>query len=275
MISNIKCLVEACKLSKIPYEIAHPTGNILRVDFEKPLYFVNSSTPFNTSSESKLWSDKDYTQTLFQSVIKMSRHQAFFDPYSASHHEYKTVSQYTEIINRIELEFNYPIILKPNRGSEGVNVFEVSNQMDLRKAVETIFSQKNKDYDYILIAQQKINIKKEFRVIVGFNKILLVYEKDFSQAKFTGNLSPLHWEGARAIPITVPAVIDQIDSFITPLLNYQPINFAGLDVAYDVDNQLWLIEINSSPKFDIFVRDNGIEQIAKMYQTLFEMYLKQ
>ena len=47
------------------------------------------------------------------------------------------------------------------------------------------------------------------------------------------------------------------------------INYAGLDIALDKNGSYWLIEINSSPHYDIFVRDNG-QIVVKMFKGILD-----
>ena len=49
-------------------------------------------------------------------------------------------------------------------------------------------------YDYIFLAQEYISIAQEYRVLVYDNELQFVYLKDNSEADFTGNISPLHFE---------------------------------------------------------------------------------
>ena len=99
----------------------------------------------------------------------------------------------------------------------------------------------------------------------------MLYEKDKSDAKFAGNLSPLHWDGAKAKHITDSEIISEIKNFVRPVFEEIQINYAGFDIALDTNGEYWLIEINSSPNFEIFVRDNDRQIVVTMFKDILEI----
>ena len=111
-----------------------------------------------------------------------------------------------------------------------------------------------------------------FRSVFFNQKLVLLYEKDKSEAKFAGNLSPLHWEGAKAKHITDLELISEIENFVRPVFEEVMINYAGFDIAIDRNGEYWLIEINSSPNFEIFVRDNHRRIAVEMFKDILESW---
>ncbi|MBC1241401.1 YheC/YheD family protein, partial [Nostoc sp. 2RC] len=123
-------------------------------------------------------------------------------------------------------------------------------------------------YDYIALAQEFINIKSEYRAIFLNQELVLLYEKDISNANFTGNLSPLHWDGAKAQHISDAQILSEINNFARPIFEELDLDYCGLDIVLDEDNQYWLIEINSHPNYTIFTRDNGKEHVLKVFEKM-------
>ncbi|MEH2373886.1 YheC/YheD family protein, partial [Nostoc sp.] len=104
---------------------------------------------------------------------------------------------------------------------------------------------------------------------VFLNKeLVLLYEKDITNAKFAGNLSPLHWDGAKAKYINDPQILSEIANFAKPIFEELDIDYGGLDIVLDRDNQYCLIEINSHPNYSIFTRDNGEEPVLKIFEKM-------
>jgi len=270
MLTNIKMLLEACKNSSISYEILHPNQNLVKVIIsDRDYYFTNYSTPLTPQSVAEIFKDKQYFYQVFQDVVKMPRTLSFISPYcDEKYKEYLQFSSIDEIITEIEKNFELPIILKRNRGSGGSNVFRCLDSQQMRKALEYIFNINSKSYDYIALAQESINIVKEYRCVCLNGEQVILYDKDFSQAKFTGNLSPLHWEGAIAKQVKDSQVSEAISKFIKPIFQKMAIAYVGLDVALDDQGSYWLIEANSHPNFDIFIRDNGEDEIVKFFQKI-------
>lgn len=142
--------------------------------------------------------------------------------------------------------------------------------LEIRNALDRIFNVNSKNYDYVALVQESIHIVREYRSVCLKQEQIVLYEKDISQAEFTGNLSPLHWEGAIARSVTDLQTIQAIDRFIQPIFQKMAIAYVGLDIALDDRDQYWLIEANSHPNFDIFIRDNGENEIVKLFQKILE-----
>jgi glutathione synthase/RimK-type ligase-like ATP-grasp enzyme len=269
-------LISACKKSSIAYEILHPNQNVVKVILgDREYYFTNYSTPLTPQSVAEIFKDKQYFYQIFQDVVKMPRTISFISPYCDEKYlEYLEFPSIDKIIAEIERNFALPVIIKRNRGSGGNNVFKCVNLPEICKALDHIFNVNSKNYDYVALVQEPIHIVKEYRSVCLNQEQIVLYEKDISQAEFTGNLSPLHWEGAIAKQVNDSQVIQAIDEFIQPIFQKMAIAYVGLDIALDDQGNYWLIEANSHPNFDIFIRDNGEEEIVQLFQKILE-YLNQ
>ncbi|MCA6572844.1 MAG: alpha-L-glutamate ligase [Pseudanabaena sp. M38BS1SP1A06MG] len=275
MLTNIKMLILACQKSSIAYEILHPNQNVVKVKFgDREYYFTNYSTPLTSQSVAEIFKDKQYFYQIFQGVVRMPRTLSFISPYCDEKYlEYLEFSSIDKIITEIKKNFALPVILKRNRGSGGNNVFKCTDLLEVRNALDHIFNINSKNYDYVALVQEPIHIVKEYRSVCLNHEQIVLYEKDISQAKFTGNLSPLHWEGAIAKQIDDVHVMQAINQLIKPIFQKMAIAYVGLDIAFDNQGNYWLIEANSHPNFDIFIRDNGEEAIVQLFQKILE-YLK-
>ncbi|MBH8565387.1 alpha-L-glutamate ligase [Nostoc sp. CENA67] len=272
MLTNIRLLLEACKHLNIEFKCLHTNDNLVRVVInQKPYYFTNFSTPFLPQSISQIFKDKDYTYHLFKDKVNVPKTKAFLSPFCED--KYKIYLEHQDIdsiLEAIQKTFVLPVIIKRNSGSSGTNVFLCQNIEQVRFSLEKIFDVNSKEYDYVALAQEYIDIVHEYRAIVFKNKLLLLYEKSKAEAQFIGNLSPLHWEGAKAIHITETRVVSAIENFIKPIFPDFPIDYAGFDIALDKNGKYWLIEINSHPNFDIFIRDNNERIIVEMFKTILQ-----
>jgi hypothetical protein len=270
MLTNIKMLLEACKKLSIEYEILHPNQNLVKVKLsDREYYFTNYSTPLIPQSIAEIFKDKQYFYQVFRDVVKMPRTESFISPYcDQKYKEYLRYSTIDEIIAEIENNFELPVIVKRNRGSGGNNVFKCFDLLQIRNALDCIFNVNSKNYDYVALVQEPINIVKEYRSVCLNHEQVVLYDKDISQAAFTGNLSPLHWEGAIAKQVTDQSTIASINKFIHPIFQKMSIPYVGLDIALDDRQNYWLIEANSHPNFDIFIRDNGEDPIIGLFERV-------
>jgi hypothetical protein len=270
MVINIECLVSACTRLNLQYQFSDANKNVVTVTINGQKYlFANAATPFNTDSQANVFADKGFTHDLLSHLNIIPKTVGYPDPATdlqyQSYVEHKNMGK---ISDNILNNFSLPVIIKKNRGYKGVNVFSCDSKDEIQKSLEIIFNKDSRDYDYLALAQDKINIKQEFRAIVFGGVLLLTYLKDNSKAKFIGNLSPLHWDGAKTVVVSNDNTLGQITKLVYTVNSRLPIGFAGLDLAIDQNGKLWLIEINSRPGFDLFVRDNGKDKIVAMYESI-------
>ena len=272
MNANLKALIKTCQQLGFDYKLYHDTQNVVEVSIKNNSYlFVNWSTPLISNSLGRLCGDKYYFYTFFYECVNMPRTQSFLNPncdYKYQH--YCREKDLNEILATIGETFVYPLIVKRNRGSLGRNVFKVTNLSELVEAIAKIFDVNNKEFDYVALVQDYLHIKQEYRVIFVNGQLSFAYEKNIDEAKFQGNLSPLHWEGAKAILIEDEGFLEQVKQFCAPIFSKLMICFCGLDIAIDNNNQWWLIEANASPGFDHIIAHAGEDIVIKMYETMLD-----
>lgn len=269
-IVNIRCCAKACDELDLPYQYHDKNGNFLAVERGgETLFFVNTVTPFNNQVIGKICHDKEFTYRLLKDVVNMPKTIGYLYPDCEERYQ-KYVIQHSnkEIADNIEKNFAIPLIVKKNSGARGANVFSCESKDEILAALKEIFNKDSHLFDYIALAQEKINFKKEFRIVVFQQEIELVYEKDISGATFNGNLSPLHYEDSRAVIIRDQDLIERIRKFIEPVFAKLDIVFAGFDIMLDQNNKLWLIEINTNLGFEYFARDNGEELLIDLYKKM-------
>ena len=272
MLTNIEILLSACRELNIPYEILHPSQNLIRIRHGgEDYFFVNYMTAFDSGSLAQIFKDKEYTYQLLKAHINTPKTLSFVSPHCEDKYQkYLSFPDIESIVLEVNKNFAFPVSIKRNRGSGGNNVFLCESGEQIKAALEIIFNVNSKDYDYVALAQEYIEIEHEYRAVFCKEKLVLLYEKDKSQAEFAGNLSPLHWEGAKAQHITNSRIISEIEDFVRPVFAEMAIDYAGFDISLDTKGAYWLIEINSSPNYDIFVRDNDRQIVVTMFKGILE-----
>jgi glutathione synthase/RimK-type ligase-like ATP-grasp enzyme len=269
MLDNVALLLQACENLNISYEVIYPAENLVRIKLNnKYHYFCNHSTPLINQALAKIIKDKEFTYHILNKKIKLPRTIGFLSPFCEVQYKmYLKFPNIQDIILEIKENFEIPVIVKRNSGSSGHNVFLCQNQDEIENSLKEIFNI-NGRYDYIALAQEFIAVKSEYRAVFLNKELVLLYEKDVSNATFTGNLSPLHWDGAKAKYINNPEILSEITNFAKPIFEELDLNYAGLDIVLDRDNKYWLIEINSNPNYTIFTRDNGKEYVLKVFEKI-------
>jgi glutathione synthase/RimK-type ligase-like ATP-grasp enzyme len=262
-------LEEAAKRLGLSFEFFDTHRNLVRVGTKPPLLFSGTITPFNSEMTAKICRDKEYAYFLLRNKIAMPHSRGFLDP--GCDEEYSHYLQFHSvdvIVTEILREFSLPVIIKKNAGARGRNVFLAKEKDEVAAALQKIFNRDSADYDYIALAQEYLNISHEYRVVVHSGEVLLAYEKDKTGAKFNGNLSPLHWEDAKAVPVDDLKSLERFRTFAAPIYENIDLRFGGLDIAEDAEGRLHLLELNTKPGFSIFIRDNGPERVVGMYEKV-------
>jgi len=268
-----QALIHACDKLGIKWEFVDEYQIALKIYTDPIRLMTHSVNSFLSFATAEILKDKDFTHQLVQDVVKMPKFKSYFNPNSSSRYKrYKKHSSINEIVNDITNSFSYPVIIKKNKGSAGRFVFRCEGSLDVENALYQIFSQTSWRYDYVALAEELIDIKKEYRVVTIGNKVDFLYLKDNSNAVFRGNLSPLHYSGASAILIEDLDLQNRIEQFIKPVFDLIDLPMAGFDIAEDQDNNLYLIEINGSPSMKIFARDNGVDKVEAFYYRLLKTH---
>lgn len=266
-----QALIQACDNLSIPYEILHKDKIVVRIRINgKPYYYIHWFLPFNRADAQRILRDKDLQYTLLHQIIQIPQWKAYLDPAG------KTIYPHAEgifqdipaIVHDAVEGLGLPILVKPNMRAQGENVVLCGSITSLTNAIENIFDRSTKGYSYIAVVQKYIDIQAEYRVLAYNKRNLLTYKKDVSAAVFSGNVSPLHWEGSRAIHVTDSSLIQKLETFIKPVFDEIGLVYGGFDIAEDHDGNLWLLEINRIPGVGIFVRDNGLDPVVKMHEEI-------
>ncbi len=267
---NILLLKKSCQILNIEFKVIDKNSDFIAINKRGRIsYFHGQTTPLNDQMTAKICLDKEFTYNLLSDVINMPKTMGYLDPLvKEPYKDYLHLKSLKEVITDITTRFGNVVIIKPNKKSEGLNVFKCENQKQIYNSLQKIYNKKSFHYDYVAIAQEYINIKEEFRVVVLNKKVELIYKKNIDNATFTGNLSPLHWKNAKAEVITDKNIITKSIEFIEPIYTKLDLNYGGLDIAVDGLNAMYLIEINTNPAFNYFVKDNDQNILLEFYKKL-------
>ncbi len=250
---------------------------ILRVNFEdrgegrESHLFIANNSGLNDEAVRKICGDKFYTYLLLRDEVNQPSTFSFIDPGAEDIYEdYGNFDSNKEIIDKIQENHGFPILVKANSLSRGINIFKCNNYEQVASAVENIFNKNSKNYDHVLVSQDYIYSQKEYRVLVYDQKIMFMYQKDNINGSFVGNLSPLHWENSKAVLVSDQDLWNEVQEFIKPIFSKFSLKYGGLDIIRDKNGELFLIEINTQPGFSYFIRDNSDAEVVKMYRKILE-----
>ncbi|MCL2203611.1 MAG: ATP-grasp domain-containing protein [Defluviitaleaceae bacterium] len=130
---------------------------------------------------------------------------------------------------------NNKIVVKPNQGTQGRDVFFCDTPLSVEAALHTIFT-KNPD----AVLSPYVEIATEYRVFYLAGKAYFMYGKARGDS-WKHNLA----SGASAFELTDPALQTELANLALRAAQCIGINFATIDIAQLTDKSLAIVEINS------------------------------
>jgi glutathione synthase/RimK-type ligase-like ATP-grasp enzyme len=217
-------------------------------------------------------------------------------------------------LHYIGLEGNWPrmlellkkygkLVCKPNEGTGGIDVFQVSSAAELELAVNAVFAHSrslalspfypiDQEYRVILLNDQvKLVFSKTIQSLIGngkssFRQLLLQqnpasletiptseFDEDLlNKIPKSGEKIPLNWkhnlgQGAQPEVVTDPSLVTQLSELALRAVNAVGVRFASVDIIR-TGEKFMVLEINSGIMMETFARINSQNyQIAKsIYQ---------
>ena len=153
-------------------------------------------------------------------------HQIYFNP--------RLKPDWAEKNAQAFLDKHKKVVIKPNQGTKGLNIFLCQTAQELEAAAQAIF-----DSHTDAALSPYVEIEHEYRVFYINGKCPLVYGKARSPLSWQHNLS----QGARVFEVTDGA--QQLKDLACRAARAIGINFATVDIARTACGEIMVMEINS------------------------------
>lgn len=214
-------------------------GWVLRLSNSKKESFVfGYNFELNNSVSEKIASDKIATYL----ILKEKGIPAIEHNYVPGQ-KMRTVLGYSESLeDYFSSEKKFPLVIKPISGTGGVNVLKVENNSELVIEMTSLFER----YQALAVGPF-YNIAFEYRVIVLFGEVLLVYKKVLPSDGWKHNLQ----QGAVPVIEHDQEVIKKVSEIALAAKNAIGITLAAVDIA-QVDDDFMVLEINSGIMGEVF-----------------------
>lgn len=267
MEANIRCLTAACERSGIPFQFIDPECNVVRAWMHgRWAYFQHTKTPFNPEVVFGLCRDKTHAYQLLHQTVPMPESLAFLDcNVEERYREYRIHASLEEMLAEIEAKLPYPLVIKRNRGFLGHQVHLCPDRAATQNALTAIFNPQSQHYDYVAVAQRYLPARVEYRLIHAFGEPVLAYQRGTD----TG-FNVKYWEQPDNGPsvITDPTLLAELHQTVLPVYRQIDLPWVGFDLLRDEADQLWLLELNSAPRFDHLAAAQGDECVIAMFQRV-------
>jgi glutathione synthase/RimK-type ligase-like ATP-grasp enzyme len=196
------------------------------------------------------------------------------------------------------------LVCKPNEGTGGIDVFQVSSEVELELAVNSVFAHSRSlalspfypiDHEYrVILLNDKVKLvfSKTIQCLIGngrssFKQLLLEQNPTLLETIPTGEFNedllnkipksgekiPLNWkhnlgQGAQPEIITEPALITELSSLALRSAQAVNVRFASVDIIC-TGGEFKVLEINSGIMMESFARMN-----SQNYQQAKSIYLE-
>ena len=220
-------------------------------------YLIGWQFSLNSTRSAKIAVDKSATCKILDiSDLPHVEHLLFMSPankeYIAENGNWQTMIDAFE-----HYKNNGGIVVKDNTGMCGDLVYHVKSRSDLEKAVFEIFSKVS-----TLALSPFEHIVSEYRVIMLDGESRLTFEKvrNTESGEWRHNLG----KGAKAVIESDAEKINQLSDLAKRAMKVLGLRFASVDIIFNVQGEMKIIEINSSVTLNQFANQGEMEYtIAK------------
>ena len=166
-----KILVDICQELNIKYTfLSNDWVTKLERD-NKVRYLTGNKFDLNGHAVGNILDDKYALYDVLNNLnIPVCRHSIIYASDNKNYYANNCKSQ-EDIIN-IFNEYNNDVIIKPNKGSMGIGVYHITNELELLDKVKNLLV---KNYSISICPFYKI--KNEYRVIILDNQVKLIFKK--------------------------------------------------------------------------------------------------
>lgn len=296
---------EICKEEEIKFQLLSKDWVIMLEKQGKTRFISGYKFDLNPHGFGYILDDKYATyEVLSTKNIPIVTHHILFSPQNVE--DYATSSNQIEKVYELFEKYNQNIVVKPNEGTCGKNVYHITKKEDIEPCLKKIFSS-----SFSISICPYYKIKMEYRMIILQNKCLLMYgkkrpqvvgdgkktlrellidfnpllkdkfeEEKYSQILEKGKLYTYSWKNnlsEGSIPTEVPEAIQtKLKNLLNQITKEISLGFCSVDVIETEDQGLHILELNSGIMMNHYIKlmENG-EKIAKeIYRNAIkEMFL--
>lgn len=199
---------------------------------------------FNSHAAVQACDDKMITATLLANDIPMPKTL----PAPLCYNPEEPVSE--ELIDRIEKELGYPVVVKMSYGSLGKGVFWANNRSELGALCAQLKCEPHLFQRFV-----KESFGKDMRVIVIGGKTVAAMVRQ-SNGDFRSNIGL----GGKGVAVTPPPEVRAMCEKAAKILG---LDFCGIDVLFG-NNQYYICEVNSNAFFGGMEQATGVN-VARLY----------
>lgn len=153
---------------------------------------------------------------------------------------------------------NRHIVLKPNRGYAGKDMYNIIEENQIEPAFRELLDQTD-----TIVVNPFYKAKHEHRVIILNGKVRLIYKKTLGKNEWQFNLT----HSGRAYKIQSKKLEEKLETLAMKAYNQIGADFVSVDIFECEDEELKILEINGSVSMEKYV-----EQMPEEYEKVKNIY---
>jgi dihydrofolate synthase/folylpolyglutamate synthase len=274
LLESLRCLELAVDRVGLALQTVSEDGNVVRVDGPgRSQYFLRNKHPFNDYVSARLAEDKAYQYELFLNAgIRVPYTIKLFNPYADERfNRYQEHASVARLIEEIECQISYPLVVKRNLGSFAQGVYLEHNREGLEERLELLF--RHSGYLNNILICQSFVAGREYRAVASGENVHLVYEKQGPlTAEAGGDMNPLHRPGGAAVKVTDQDLLKSFHKIAESIGEVLNLGFYAIDAIAGVDG-LSVLEVNPNPVCYFYNESNGREDFVGIYERLLRTFV--
>ncbi len=224
---------------------------------------------FDLSSASSLAITRDKfltSEILNDNGILAVNYKLLFAPDSVAANYPK--NEFELILENIFDNLDKDVVIKPNFGTGGADVFRVADKYNFISRTKELFKKHS-----ALCFSRFLNIDFEYRITVLDGMILNIYKKQKTD-NILFNLS----KGAKATTLNEDnEFVQKIKSIAKKTMRILDMRLANVDIIKTSDGELFVLEVNGGIAFEHYSRQNSSykENATKVYNKILQTILEE
>jgi len=264
------------------------------------IYGYNFS--INNAASSQICQDKNATSLILRSRgVASVQHELFLNPNEPLVSGLIAASGSVSKILEFASKFKYRVVLKPVCGTGGNGVTRANNCKEVERAILCLFPK-----FHAIVVSPFIDIRREIRVVVLYQQVRLVYEKnrpcivgdgessvsvliskqltsrvtslnppvdlDLGRIPLRGEQVAVEWRhnlGHGATPVLITDPDQSICDLAIEAVNALKMRFCSVDIIETDNGEFIVLEVNSGVMMDSFIssQDSRYRDIARSIYT--------
>ena len=258
-----KIIIDICKELNIKYKFISDEYITILEKNKKIVYLNEYLFGLNSEVSSLLCDDKfAMYEVLKEFKIPIIEYKLIWHPGNTK----EDIDNKINEIKKYYKEHHNHLVIKPNLGNSGINVYQIKNEKEIESIFKDLLSKTNS-----ICINPFYNIKNEYRVLMLNNEVRFIYKKELTNS-WQFNLS----KGSLAVKEIDDELKNKIIDLAMKTNKILKTKFVTIDIIQDINNNLYVLEVNSRVTMAKYIEQHieDYEVVKNIYKDAIEELFK-